>query len=63
YDLVDMALYAAATRRQLGMILGGDEGRSLISEADAWMTRQGVVNPARMAAMYSPGFQSPGASA
>ena len=49
-------LYANATRRRLGQALGGDEGRQLIGAADAWMTKQGVKNPARMAAMLLPGW-------
>jgi serine/threonine protein kinase len=56
YDGVAMGLHAAAVRRQLGGLLGGDEGLALIAKADAWMTSQGVRNPARMAASTAPGF-------
>jgi hypothetical protein len=56
YDAVDMGLYAAAARRHLGGLLGGDEGRALIATADVWMTGQEVRNPARMAASIAPGF-------
>jgi hypothetical protein len=41
----------------LGQFLGGEEGRSLIQQADGWMTNQGISNPVRMAAMYTPGFR------
>jgi hypothetical protein len=33
--------------------------RELVEAADAWMREQGVKNPARFAALYTPGF--PGA--
>ncbi len=56
YDAVDMGLYAASARRRLGGLLGGEEGRALIAQADAWMTGQGISNPARMAAGIAPGF-------
>jgi serine/threonine protein kinase len=54
YDDADMALCAAATRRRLGVLIGGSSGRSLVEAADAWMTGQGIRNPARLAAMYAP---------
>ncbi len=56
FDAVDMLLWATAARRHAGALLGGEEGRALVARADALMTEQGVVNPARMAAMYAPGF-------
>jgi hypothetical protein len=49
-------LYAAATRRQLGRLLGGSEGRSLIAWADQTMGEEDIVNPERVAAMLAPGF-------
>jgi len=51
-----MFLYAAATRRRLGGLVGGDEGGRLVEQADAWMTEQGIYNPTRMTALYAPGF-------
>ena len=56
YDAVDMGLYAASAHRRLGGLLGGEEGRALIAQADAWMTGQGISNPACMAAGIAPGF-------
>ncbi len=58
-ESVNMNLYAAAARRRLGQLIGGDQGRSLMAEADAWMTAQGIRNPARMTAVYAPGFADP----
>jgi len=55
----DMALYAAAARRRQGELTGGDQGRALITAADAWMSEQQIQNPARMAAMLVPGVCEP----
>ncbi|MBV9122803.1 MAG: hypothetical protein JO112_05570, partial [Planctomycetes bacterium] len=56
YEGLDMALYAAATRRRLGGLLGGDDGRALAAQADARLTAEQVRNPARMTALLAPGF-------
>jgi hypothetical protein len=53
-------LYAAAARRQLGILLGGEEGQTLVEAADAWMAAQGVMRPDRMTAMLVPGWAYPG---
>ena len=53
-EAVDMNLYAAASRRRLGEILGGDEGRAQLERADSWMNQQGIRNPARMADVFAP---------
>jgi len=50
----DMQLHAAAARRRRGQLLGGEEGRALVEAADAWMGKQGIVSPERMAAMLAP---------
>lgn len=59
-DAVDMALHATAARRRLGALLGGDEGRALVTAADASLERQGVKRPDRFAAMLAPGFERRG---
>ncbi len=51
---VDMNLYAAASRRRLGEILGGDEGRAQVERADSWMRQQGIRDPTRMADVFAP---------
>jgi tRNA A-37 threonylcarbamoyl transferase component Bud32 len=56
FESINMGLYAAATRRRLGQMIGGAEGQALMAEADAWMARQTIRNPARMAAVFAPGF-------
>jgi hypothetical protein len=53
---VDMSLAAAAARRRQGELLGGDEGRALIHQADEWMTREEIRDPARMTAALAPYF-------
>ena len=39
---------------QLGQLRGGDEGRALIEQADAWMLAQSIRNPSRMASCLRP---------
>jgi tRNA A-37 threonylcarbamoyl transferase component Bud32 len=55
-NAVDMYIFAQAARRRLGQLVGGDEGRQLIGESEAWMANQGIRNPARMTAVFAPGF-------
>jgi tetratricopeptide (TPR) repeat protein len=56
FETVDMALYAAAARRRLGELLGGDEGRQLIDDSEAWMSKQEIKNPAAVSNLMAPGF-------
>ena len=56
FEACDMRLFAAAARRCLGQLVGGSEGRTLMACADTWMAGQGIRNPARMTALYAPGF-------
>jgi hypothetical protein len=48
----------AGVRRSLGLLLGGDEGQSLVAEADAALTALGVKNPAHSTATWLPGFDA-----
>ncbi|MCR4410980.1 MAG: protein kinase [Thermoguttaceae bacterium] len=54
FDAADMPLYAAAARRALGRLVGGDEGRALLAQGDQWMSSQGIRNPDRMTALFVP---------
>jgi hypothetical protein len=54
-QVADMSLYAAAALYQLGLALGGDEGRKLVEQGEAAMTAQDIRAPARFAAMIVPG--------
>jgi hypothetical protein len=49
-----LALIAASIQRRCGEVLGGDEGRALISQADAWTASQSIREPERMAAFMTP---------
>jgi tetratricopeptide (TPR) repeat protein len=51
-----MALYREASRYALGIVTGGDEGRALLSGAEAWMREQRIAEPRAMARMVVPGI-------
>jgi eukaryotic-like serine/threonine-protein kinase len=36
-EAVDMGVFAAAARRRLGQLLGGERGQTLMDQADDWM--------------------------
>jgi hypothetical protein len=57
FEQTDMRLYAAAARRRLGETLGGERGRQLVAEANAWMVEQRIKNPEIMTRMLAPGFK------
>jgi tetratricopeptide (TPR) repeat protein len=59
FTAADMALYAATAQRRLGEIKGGDGGAELVREADEWMDRQQIKNPAAVANLMAPGFSEP----
>jgi hypothetical protein len=56
FQAADMNLHAAAVRRRLGELTEGAKGKALVAEADEWMAGQQIKNPARMAAVFAPGF-------
>ena len=55
-EAAGMELHLAVARRRRGELLG-DAGAELVAQADAWLTAQGVANPARLAALFVPGRQ------
>src|SRR5439155_14949880 len=50
-DAADLRLFAAAARRRLGHLLGGDEGRTLAAAGDTVMTSEEIKDPGRMTNM------------
>ena len=57
-DHVALDLFAASARRQLGRLIGGGEGRSLIKQSETWMKEQSIRRPDKMANAMIPGFES-----
>ena len=54
FDAAQMAVHAHVVRRRLGETLSGDDGRSVVQTADAWMHSHGIRNPARYAEVLAP---------
>ncbi len=54
-EAVEMALHAAAARRQLGVLLGADAGAAMVGQADDAMRALGVRVPERYTRMLLPG--------
>lgn len=54
YEAVGMQMQAAASRHQLGLVVGGQRGAELKDRAAAQMRAQGVNSPERIARMYCP---------
>jgi hypothetical protein len=56
FEAADMSLLAMVARRQRGRLMGGDSGRKMVANADAWMGDRSIRSPERMADLYAPGF-------
>jgi tetratricopeptide (TPR) repeat protein len=56
FAVLDMRLLAAAMRRRLGHLTGGEQGRALIAQADSWMRGQQIQDPVRLTSAFAPGF-------
>ena len=56
FEKAEMLLFAAAARRRLGKLVGGDEGEALVTAADTWLRAQLVKIPERMVDVLMPGF-------
>jgi hypothetical protein len=52
-------LYTQLYRRRLGELLANDEGAALIADADTFLHRAGVIDPARYVAALVPGLELP----
>ena len=59
FEASDMKLYAAAARRRLGEIIGGDGGQDLINQSADWMGKQEIKNPVAVSNLMAPGFSEP----
>jgi tetratricopeptide (TPR) repeat protein len=55
FERAQVGMHAAATRRRLGQLISGDEGRMLVLESDEFMTAQGVRNLEAMTEIHCPG--------
>jgi hypothetical protein len=51
-----LSMIGASVRRRLGELTGGAKGRALIEESEVAMKAEGIVNPARFAAIFVNGF-------
>jgi hypothetical protein len=58
-DALDMAVHAAAARRRLGALLGGDRGEAVVRQADAALAARGVARPEAITRQFVPGFPDP----
>jgi hypothetical protein len=54
FEAGGLAAFAAAAKRRLGELQGGEEGATLVAAANNWFRAQGVINPDRMTAMLAP---------
>jgi hypothetical protein len=52
-----MHMHTAAAARRLGTLIGGNEGRDLVGEGDAWAASQKVRDFGRMTAVLAPGWR------
>jgi hypothetical protein len=64
FTVLETALLATIARRHRGALLETDvstpstkeEGAKIRAEADAWLASQGARDPAKLCALYAPGF-------
>jgi serine/threonine protein kinase/tetratricopeptide (TPR) repeat protein len=53
----ELGAVTAAARAVRGHLIGGERGAALLRDAEAWMTEQGVVDPAAFTRVLMPGFE------
>lgn len=58
FDATQLSMYAAAARRRLGQLIGGEEGQSLACAADTAMRAQGVIDLEATTEMLIPGCRT-----
>ena len=56
-DEADMALLANVARDRLARVLGGDEGKALVTRVEDWMRDQGVIKPAHFGRTVVPDIE------
>jgi tetratricopeptide (TPR) repeat protein len=56
FGAADMRLYEAVARRRLGILVGGERGRTLQREAEDWLAAEAIRNPAAMSRLLAPGL-------
>ncbi|HEX5069480.1 MAG TPA: protein kinase [Vicinamibacterales bacterium] len=61
FSSVGMTGFASLSRRQIGLIVGGERGRQIAADAEAWLTAHGVADPATFtrARLYVPFLSQP----
>ena len=57
FTAAEMRMHAAVCRRQLGVLIGGARGTALRAEAQSFMDRQDIRNPAAFSRVLAPGFR------
>jgi eukaryotic-like serine/threonine-protein kinase len=50
----NLKLHATTARRRRGVLIGGDEGRALVTHADEWFARESIRHPERFAIFLAP---------
>jgi len=58
YHELEMPLHAEVLRYKMGEILGGEQGRKLVADAQGWMRSESIESPTRWSRMYAPGFSA-----
>ena len=53
-EVAHTSFVTAVARRRLGALVGGDEGRELVTTAERWMSAAGIKNLDRMTNLVSP---------
>ena len=56
-EVDNLAMHAAAVRRRIGQMLGGERGRELVAAGDAFMLSQSVVNLEATTELQCPGYR------